>query len=382
MSILLTSSFIPTSIRYNISWSKNLVAKQTLLARFACPPISIRTFHSSKMANNHSQQVVSLVSPQEVQAHGIKNYKVLDGSFHLPNSGRSVLDEFKKGPRLPHARLFDHETIADTSYTIDGTGTKLGHMQPDLTTFKREVERLGLTRNDHILVYDSVGIFSAPRAAWLLNAYGHLQVSVLDGGLPRWIKEECPVEIGSPVDPEPSKYTLPGFDEALARGKVISYDDLVRNFKETAEEERMSVFDARPRARQVQIIHKFLGTDPEPRPGLSSGHMPHALSLPFTSLLTQPSDAEPYRKYLSPDKLEKVFLETLNHDHQKWEQIKAGQKGVVVSCGSGMTACMIWLAIRLCSPTAANRVTLYDESWTGYALRKDAQIIKDSPTTS
>jgi thiosulfate/3-mercaptopyruvate sulfurtransferase len=110
--------------------------------------------------------------------------------------------------------------------------------------------------------------------------------------------------------------------------------------------------------------------------------MPHALSLPFTSLLTQPSDAEPYRKYLSPDKLEKVFLETLNHDHQKWEQIKAGQKGVVVSCGSGMTACIIWLAIRLCSPTAANLVSLYDESWTGYALRKDAQIIKDSPTAS
>jgi thiosulfate/3-mercaptopyruvate sulfurtransferase len=88
-----------------------------------------------------------------------------------------------------------------------------------------------------------------------MQAYGHPQVSVLDGGLPRWIKEECPVETGSPIDPEPSQYTLPGFDEALARGKVISYDDLVRNFKETAEEERTSIFDARPRGRQVEIFH-------------------------------------------------------------------------------------------------------------------------------
>ncbi|OAV89691.1 hypothetical protein PTTG_07121 [Puccinia triticina 1-1 BBBD Race 1] len=328
-----------------------------------------RSFHSTKMSSSHPEPLVSLVSPQDVQAQGIKNFKILDSSFHLPNSGRSVLDEFRKGPRLPGARLFDHEVVADTSYTIDGT-TKLGHMQPDLSTFKREVERLGITRNDHLLVYDSVGIFSGPRAAWLLNAYGHPKVSVLDGGLPRWIKEECPVETGAPIQPDKSDYELPGFDEALARGKVIPYDALVRNFKDSAEGERMCVFDARPRGR-------FLGTDPEPRPGLSSGHMPHSLSLPFTTLLTQPSDSEPYRKYLSPDQLEKVFLKTLNNDHQKWEQIKHGQKGVVVTCGSGMTACIIWLALRLCAPNA-HHPRLYDESWTGYALRKDAQILKSS----
>ncbi|WAQ90953.1 hypothetical protein PtA15_13A353 [Puccinia triticina] len=328
------------------------------------------------MSTTQTEPVVLLISPQEVQANGIENYKVLDASFSIPNSGRSALDEFRKGPRLPGARFFDHEIIADTSYTIDGT-TKVGYMQPDLSTFKREVERLGITRNDPLLVYDSVGIFSGPRAAWLLNAYGHPKVSVLDGGLSRWIKEDSPVETGSPIEPERSEYELPGIHEALARGKVISYDALVHNFNNSAEGERICVFDSRPRGRQVEM---FLGTDAEPKPGLPSGHMPHSLSLPFTSLLTQPSDSEPYQKLLSPDRLEKVFLETLDNDLQKWEQIKHGQKDIVVTCAVGVTACIIWLAIRLYAPSA-NHPRLYDESWTGYALRKDAQILRNSSSS-
>ncbi|PLW15957.1 hypothetical protein PCANC_20704 [Puccinia coronata f. sp. avenae] len=329
-----------------------------------------KLFSTSKMMLGKPQ--VTLVSPQEVQAHGLGNYTMLDSSFHLPNSGRSAADEFTCGPRLPHARPFDHELIADPSYTVSpDSNTKLGHMQPDQPTFKSHMQRLGLARDDHLLVYDSVGIFSAPRAAWLLNAYGHPKVSVLDGGLPRWIKENCPVETGPPIEPKESEYDLAGFDESVAREKVVSYAHLVRNFKDTPDEQRMTVFDARPRGR-------FLGTDPEPRPGLSSGHMPNSVSLPFTCLLTQPSESEPYRKYLSPDRLEQVFLDVLNHDHAKWEKIKQGQSGVIVSCGSGMTACIIWLALRLANPSAPQLVKLYDESWTGYALRKDAQIIKQS----
>ncbi|WAR56463.1 hypothetical protein PtB15_7B312 [Puccinia triticina] len=314
------------------------------------------------MSNAPAEQAVSLVS----KAKGIENYKILDCSFSDPRSGQSALDEFRQRPKLPGASLFDHEVIADTAYTIDGT-TKVGYMQPDSGTFKREMERLGITRNDHLLVYDYDGIIASPRAAWIFNAYGHPKVSVLDGGLPRWIKEECPVETGSPIEPERSEYELPGCDEALARGKVISYDAIVRNFKVTADGERMCVFDARPRG-------SFLGTGPELWPGLPSGHMPHSLSLPYTSLLTQPSDSEPYSKFLSPDQLEKIFLETLNNDHKKWEQIKHGQEEVVVTCAIGMTACIIWLAIRLCAPTAIYP-RIYDESWVGYVLRKDAQIL-------
>ncbi|KAH9444687.1 hypothetical protein Pst134EB_024944 [Puccinia striiformis f. sp. tritici] len=358
---------INRAARVCISWPSTLVSRKSAQSHS-------RKLHSTS-TTMAQQNIVSLVSPQEVQANGLGSYRILDSSFHLPNSGRSAIEEFRKGPRLPNARLFDHEAIADTGYTIDGT-VKLGHMQPDLATFKREVERLGLTRNDHLLVYDSVGIFSAPRAAWLLNAYGHPKVSVLDGGLPRWIKEDCPIESGpSPIIPDRSEYELAGFDENSAREKVISYEDLVLNFKKPIHEERMIVFDARPRAR-------FLGTDPEPRPGLSSGHIPESLSLPFTSLLTQPSTSEPYRQYLSPEKLDEVFLKTLNNDQSKWDQIKNGQKGVIVSCGSGMTACIIWLALSVAhgshpGSNSLQSVKLFDESWTGYALRKNSVIVTD-----
>ncbi|POW15929.1 hypothetical protein PSTT_01762 [Puccinia striiformis] len=338
------------------------------------PKISTVAFEKASLHQYNdgpTEHSITGLSPQEVQANGLGSYRILDSSFHLPNSGRSAIEEFRKGPRLPNARLFDHEAIADTGYTIDGT-VKLGHMQPDLATFKREVERLGLTRNDHLLVYDSVGIFSAPRAAWLLNAYGHPKVSVLDGGLPRWIKEDCPIESGpSPIIPDRSEYELAGFDENSAREKVISYEDLVLNFKKPIHEERMIVFDARLRAR-------FLGTDPEPRPGLSSGHIPESLSLPFTSLLTQPSTSDPY----PPEKLDEVFLKTLNNDQSKWDQIKNGQKGVIVSCGSGMTACIIWLALSVAhgshpGSNSLQSVKLFDESWTGYALRKNSVIVTD-----
>ncbi|KAI9619354.1 hypothetical protein KEM48_006266 [Puccinia striiformis f. sp. tritici PST-130] len=347
---------INRTARVCISWPSTLVGRRSAQSHS-------RKLHSTS-TTMAQQNIVSLLSPQEVQANGLSSYRILDSSFHLPNSGRSAIEEFRRGPRLPNARLFDHEVIADTGYTIDGT-VKLGHMQPGLATFKREVERLGLTRNDHLLVYDSVGIFSAPRAAWLLNAYGHPKVSVLDGGLPRWIKEECPIESGSssPIEPDRSEYELAGFDENSAREKVISYEDLVLNFKKPIHEERMIVFDARPRAR------------PHPR-------------IPIASIHISANSTEHIRPLSSipqPRKIDEVFLKTLNNDQSKWNQIKSGHKGVIVSCGSGMTACIIWLAIRVAAVPGyvhLKSVKLFDESWTGYALRKNSVIVTDIKSSS
>ncbi|POW22964.1 hypothetical protein PSHT_00651 [Puccinia striiformis] len=350
---------INRTARVCISWPSTLVGRRSAQSHS-------RKLHSTS-TTMAQQNIVSLLSPQEVQANGLSSYRILDSSFHLPNSGRSAIEEFRRGPRLPNARLFDHEVIADTGYTIDGT-VKLGHMQPDLATFKREVERLGLTRNDHLLVYDSVGIFSAPRAAWLLNSWTAAYLA----GSKKTVRSNLDHHRSYPTD---RNMNSAGFDENSAREKVISYEDLVLNFKKPIHEERMIVFDARPRAR-------FLGTDPEPRPGLSSGHIPESLSLPFTSLLTQPSTSDPYRQYLSPEKLEEVFLQTLNNDQSKWDQIKNGQKGVIVSCGSGMTACIIWLALSVAhgshpGSNSLQSVKLFDESWTGYALRKNSVIVTD-----
>lgn len=131
---------------------------------------SPRLLHTTTMG---SSSRVQLVSPQEVQAQGLGKYRVLDSSFHLPNSGRSALDDFRRGPRLPGARLFDHDLVADRSYTLPNSPVKLGHMLPDIHTFKLHAQLLGIARNDHLLLYDSLGLFSAPRAAWLFNVSTH-----------------------------------------------------------------------------------------------------------------------------------------------------------------------------------------------------------------
>lgn len=318
-----------------------------------------------------SSSRVQLVSPQEVQAHGLGKYRILDSSFHLPNSGRSALDDFRRGPRLPGARLFDHDLVADLSYTIPNSPVKLGHMLPDIHTFKRHAQLLGIARNDHLLFYDSLGLFSAPRAAWLFNAYGHPSISVLDGGLPRWIHEKCPIETDAPSPPpEPSEYDLSGFDEAHAREKVVSYDAIIQNLTKTpTEDECMTVFDARPTGR-------FLGVDGEPRPGLRSGHIPRSVSLPFSGLLTEPKMGETYRCLLGAEACQKVFLDALDNHAPTWEHLINGHKKAVVSCGSGLSACILWLALHLYHPNAI--VLLYDESWTGYASRNDAPIISSS----
>ncbi|KNZ50398.1 hypothetical protein VP01_4445g1 [Puccinia sorghi] len=284
---------------------------------------SPRLLHTTTMG---SSSRVQLVSPQEVQAQGLGKYRVLDSSFHLPNSGRSALDDFRRGPRLPGARLFDHDLVADRSYTLPNSPVKLGHMLPDIHTFKLHAQLLGIARNDHLLLYDSLGLFSAPRAAWLFNAYGHPNISVLDGGLPRWIHEKCPVETGAPSPPpEPSEYVLSGFPEAHAREKVVSYDAIVQNFTKTPTEDEL------------------------------------------------PAMGETYRRLLGPEDCQKVFLNALDNHAPTWELLINGQKKVVVSCGSGLSACILWLALHLYHPNAI--VLLYDESWTGYALRNDAPII-------
>lgn len=285
-------------------------------------------------------------------------FKLIDASWHMPNANRSPLTEFEKGPRLPGAVFFDHDKVADLAYPGN-----LPHMRPDPDTFRVAMNDLGITTSDTVVVYDSLGIFSAPRAAWLLHSYYHPSIAVLDGGLPRWIAEGFSTESGPPSAVAKSDYQLIGNpEECEGKQSVTSYDDIVTNITD----QRMEVLDARPRPR-------FDGTAPEPRASLSSGHIPGSLSLPFSELLA--THNEGYRTFLSPEKLEEVFISTFG-SAERWEAVKQGEKQLVASCGSGMTACIIWLAIQVCSGTDQAKVKIYDESWTGYAAHPGSPIAK------
>ena len=124
------------------------------------------------------------------------------------------------------------------------------------------------------------------------------------------------------------------------------------------------------------VSFRFTGEAPEPRPGLSSGHMPNSLSVPFSSLLASPSSTQPrYQTLLPREQLREALLKALNGDGAQLEAVLSGKKKVINSCGSGMTAAVIWLALRELGVQSA----IYDESWTGYAMRdKESKILKRS----
>ena len=164
--------------------------------------------------------------------------------------------------RIPGAQFFDIDAVADHA-------SGLPHMLPVPRDFAAAVAALGVSSSSHVVVYDQRGIFSAPRLWWMFRVFGHDNVQVLNGGLPAWLAAGGTLEHGEPDAPAPGQFT------ATYRAEMVrALDDLKRNLL-TREE---LVLDARAAAR-------FAGTVPEPRPGMRSGHIPDAISLPFTTLL-------------------------------------------------------------------------------------------------
>lgn len=351
-----------------------------LLRRTFVTPSSVRCFSSIPLLTPTSlSKLLSSPNPP----------KVLDSSWHMPNlvPPRSAWTEFKT-KRIPGAAFWDVDIIA--------TKNELGfpHMLSSAELFADACSRLGISRDDHVVVYDTAGVFSSPRAAFTFKAFGHPQISLLNGGLPSWISSDLPLSTSLPHLPNPHSTTpteaspeygpimsillydkrpaiesyfiqdveehMPAYVGAkLDEGAVRSYEEMVGIVAGDGGDE--VVVDARPAGR-------FHGTAPEPRASLSSGHMPHSFSLPSSTLLSTTSS---YPTLLPPPELEKVFTEALGAE--VWREVKDGKKKVVASCGSGMTACSIWLAL---DQLGVGGSGVYDESWTGYASRKDSVIVK------
>lgn len=286
-----------------------------------------------------------LVSPRELSDALRKNPSTkistsprvipLCAAWFMPNDpeGRAGIDAFRKN-RVPKARFFDLDAIKDTE-------SPYPHMLPTAEKFAQSMSELGIRRDDEVVVYDTeeLGIFSAPRVGWTLRVFGHPKVHVLDN-YKLWVRENYPTETGEPLQPEKSSYPVPTYDSKL----VIPY----RELKEIAKEHRkegareVEILDARSRGR-------WAGVDPEPRPGLSSGHIPGSTSLPFQELL------DPVTKsYLPPDQLRKVF-ESRDLD---------GTKSIISSCGTGVTATILETALGLAEFGDPGLRRVYDGSWT------------------
>jgi thiosulfate/3-mercaptopyruvate sulfurtransferase len=234
---------------------------------------------------------------------------------------------------VPGAIFFDIEELSDHA-------TPLPHMLPTPKAFSRSMSALGIGDTMTIVIYEQEGVFSAPRAWWMLRTFGAQHVYVLDGGLRAWTEAGLRTESG-PVHRAPAS-----FHAKLNRDAV---KDLTQLKDSIAKHQQ--VLDARSAGR-------FNGTAPEPRPGLSSGHMPGAISVPFTELVED-------GRLRSPEKLQQIFAAKQVDLHQP----------ITTTCGSGVTAAVIALGLEV---VGAQHVGLYDGSWAEYAQQPDSVIEKSS----
>jgi thiosulfate/3-mercaptopyruvate sulfurtransferase len=210
---------------------------------------------------------------------------------------------------------------------------------PSVGRFEKLMGQFGVTNSSRIVFYDQKGIASSARGYWLMGLFGHDAVAVLDGGLPKWRKEGRAIESGEPTRPIPTTFVA-----AFRARRLRGIGDILANLENKAE----LVLDARGAGR-------FAGTQAEPRKGVRSGHIPGAVNLPYTELLG------PEGTFLPANALRERFA-------------KAGVDGsrpVVTSCGTGVTACILTLGMKVAGLPPA---PVYDGSWTEWGSRSDTPI--------
>lgn len=262
----------------------------------------------------------SLVSTQWL-AHelGAADLKVLDASWHLPDAGRDAAADYALG-HIPGAIFLDLGTLVDSASPIDNT-------LPPASQFAARMEELGISDTDRVVVYDDSAVKSAARAWFMLRLFGAGKVAILDGGLAKWKAEGRPVATEVPSCPK-GRFVAKEDSSGLR-----SMEQVLANLDTGAEQ----VVDARGPGR-------FSGTDPEPRPGITPGHIPGSLNLPYARLFN------PDGTYKDEAGIRSALAE-------------AGvdpARPTVVSCGSGVTACVLAFAMER---IGKHDVAHYDGSW-------------------
>ena len=270
------------------------------------------------------------VSTQWLAAHlSDPNLVVLDGSWHMPTAARNAQADYLAG-HIPGAVFFDIDGVADTD-------SPLPHMLPSPAEFAHMVGALGISETMTIVVYDEIGLFSAPRVWWTFLTMGATDVRILAGGGPKWRAEKRSTEVGLVARPRQT------FHARFDAGRVVDFDTVRARSQDGATQ----IIDARPAPR-------FHAEVPEPRKGLRGGHIPGSTNLPVT-MLTEAGQMKPAAQ------LATLFADRgIDLD-----------KPLVTSCGSGITAATLALAAEL---AGARSVAVYDGSWTEWGGRTDAEI--------
>ncbi|EFX4151709.1 3-mercaptopyruvate sulfurtransferase [Shigella sonnei] len=256
--------------------------------------------------------------------------QIIDARMASPGQeDRNVAQEYLNG-HIPGAVFFDIEALSDHT-------SPLPHMLPRPETFAVAMRELGVNQDKHLIVYDEGNLFSAPRAWWMLRTFGVEKVSILGGGLAGWQRDDLLLEEGAVELPEGE------FNAAFNPEAVVKVTDvLLASHENTAQ-----IIDARPAAR-------FNAEVDEPRPGLRRGHIPGALNVPWTELVRE-------GELKTTDELDAIiFGRGVSYD-----------KPIIVSCGSGVTAAVVLLAL---ATLDVPNVKLYDGAWSEWGARADLPV--------
>jgi thiosulfate/3-mercaptopyruvate sulfurtransferase len=260
----------------------------------------------------------NLVTTEWLAAHlNDANLVLLDSTWHLPAARRNAHEEYIAA-HIKGAHFFDIDQTSDRT-------SSLPHMLPTAEQFAAQMSALGISNDSHIVTYDSYGLFSAARCWWMFKVFGHQKVSVLDGGLKKWLADGRSVESGEPPTPSATHFS------ATLNSKMV------RSMEEVAQT-KAQIADARSAAR-------FRGEEPEPRIGVRPGHIPHARNVHYAGLLAADGTMRPLNDLAT--KFADAGIDTA--------------KPIVTSCGSGVTAAILTLAL---AELGAKDTALYDGSWT------------------
>ena len=260
---------------------------------------------------------------------GQPGLSILDASWYFPVQNRDAKAEYDTA-HIPGTIFFDHEKLSDPD-------SALPHTFPKPEVFAAAISSMGITNDDTIVVYDGPGMYTSPRVWWMFRTMGAKNVFVLDGGFDNWKSD------GRPVTDAVTKIAPSAFVPSFDAAKVASFDEM----RKIVEKGSRQVADARAAGR-------FTGVEPEPRAGLRSGHMPGARNVPSTSLAD--------KGYLKDIKGLQQVLDNAGVDLSR---------PIVTSCGSGITAAVITLALE---SLGHKDNVLYDGSWTEWGGAKDTPV--------
>jgi thiosulfate/3-mercaptopyruvate sulfurtransferase len=256
---------------------------------------------------------------------------IIDGSWHMPSEGRDARAEYLE-EHIPGAIFFDIDEIADTK-------SALPHMLPPPEKFSSRMRSMGIGDGSRIVVYDTSGMFSAARVWWTFRVMGFDDVTVLNGGLPKWKREGLPLESGEPA-PRSTRHFTSRRNADLVRD--------VYDMKSIIKDHSAEILDARSADR-------FAGKVAEPRPGVRSGHIPGSLNVPYGKLVNADGTLK------SKSELERVFARA---------GVDLG-KPVITSCGSGITASVLALAL---AEIGHRRTAVYDGSWSEWGADQSLPV--------